>query len=317
MNNPPQLDDLALFAAVVRHKSFAATARALGVSNAFVSKRIAVLEDAMGVRLLHRTTRTVAVTEQGQVVHGWALRILEDVEQMGEAVSTEKMAPAGLLRICTSSGFGRNRVAPALSALAQRYPALEIQLELLDRSVDLIGEDFHLDVRVGQAHEPHLISRRIAINARVLCAAPAYLEKHGTPGTLAELAGHYCIVIRERHEDFGRWVLQGLDGEESVKVGGPLSATNGEVVHQWALDGHGIILRSLWDVAPALSRGDLVRVLPAYEQPADVWAIYPSRLSASAKLRVCVEFLEAFLKAPAQYSRARVLVPGTRTRARL
>jgi LysR family transcriptional activator of dmlA len=296
VNNPPELDDLALFAAVVRHKSFVATARALGVSNAFVSKRVAVLEQTMGVRLLHRTTRTVAVTEQGQVVHGWALRILEDVEQMGEAVSTERMAPAGLLRICTSSGFGRNRVAPALSALAQRYPGLEIQLELLDRSVDLIGEDFHLDVRVGQAHEPHLISRRIAANVRVLCAAPAYLEKHGTPVTLAGLAGHHCIVIRERHGDFGRWVLQGPHGEEAVKVGGPLSATNGEVVHQWALDGHGIILRSLWDVAPALARGDLVRVLPAYEQPADVWAIYPSRLSASAKLRVCVEFLEAFLK---------------------
>ncbi len=292
----PQLDDLQLFCTVVRLKSFAGTARTLGVSNAFVSKRIGLLEDALGVRLLHRTTRTVALTEQGQVVHGWALRILEDVEQMGEAVSTEKMAPGGLLRICTSSGFGRNRVAPALSALARRYPALEIQLELLDRSVDLIGEDFHLDIRVGRAHEPHLISRRIADNARVLCAAPAYLAECGTPATLADLATHRCIVIRERNEDFGRWVLHGPHGPESVKVSGPLSASNGEVVHGWALDGHGIILRSVWDVGPAIAQGELVRVLPAYEQPADVWAIYPSRLSTSAKVRVCVEFLEAWLR---------------------
>lgn len=295
MKNLPLLEDLDLFCAVVRHRSFTATARALGVSNAYVSKRIAVLETGLQARLLHRTTRSVALTEQGQVAHGWALRILDDVGQLGEAVSTEKLAPAGLLRICTSSGFGRNRVAPALSALALRYPALEIQLELLDRAVDVIGEEFHLDIRVGQAHEPHLISRRIASNARVLCAAPGYLAQAGTPATLADLARHRCIVIRERHGDFGRWVMQGPDGEESVKVDGPLSASNGEVVHQWALDGHGIILRSLWDVGPALARGELVRVLPGYEQPADVWAVYPSRLSASARLRVCVEFIEAFL----------------------
>jgi len=292
----PALADLQLFCAVVRLRSFAATARALGVSNALVSKRIGVLEAVLGVRLLHRTTRTISLTEQGGVVHGWALRILDDVEQMGEAVSAEKMAPGGLLRICTSSGFGRNRVSPALSALAKHYPALEIQLELLDRAVDLIGEDFHLDIRVGQAHEPHLISRRIAPNARVLCAAPAYLAAHGTPATLAELAAHRCIVIRERNEDFGRWILQGPRGPETVKVGGPLSASNGEVVHGWALDGHGIILRSVWDVGPSLDRGDLVRVLPGYEQPADVWAIYPSRLSTSARVRVCVEFLEGWLR---------------------
>lgn len=295
MKNLPALEDLRLFCTVVRLKNFAATARTLGVSNALVSKRIGVLEASLGVRLLHRTTRTVALTEQGQVVHGWALRILDDVEQMGDAVSTEKMAPSGLLRICTSSGFGRNRVSPALSALAKCYPALEIQLELLDRSVDLIGEDFHLDIRVGQAHEPHLISRRIARNARILCAAPSYLAEYGTPATLADLASHRCIVIRERNEDFGRWMLHGPRGVETVKVGGPLSASNGEVVHGWALDGHGIILRSLWDVGPSLERGELVRVLPDCEQPADVWAIYPSRLSTSARLRVCVEFLEAWL----------------------
>jgi LysR family transcriptional activator of dmlA len=296
MNTPPLLTDLRLYCTVVRERGFAAAARALGVSNAFVSKRIALLEQAMQVRLLHRTTRTVTVTEQGGVVYQWALRILEDVDQMREAVSTEKTAPSGLLRLCTSSGFGRNRVAPALSALAQRYPALDIQLELLDRPVDLIGEGFHLDIRVGAAHEPHLISRRIAANARVLCAAPAYLARHGVPASLDELAHHRCIVIRERNEDFGRWTLTGPNGAETVKVAGPLSANNGEIVHQWALDGHGIILRSLWDVGPAMARGDLVHVLPAYAQPADVWAVYPSRLSTSAKVRVCVEFIEQWLQ---------------------
>lgn len=295
MKTQPLLEDLRLFCAVARHRSFAATARELGLSNAVVSKRIAILETAMAATLLHRTTRSVALTEQGETVLQWAQRILDDVDQLAEAVSQTKAAPRGLLRICTSSGFGRNRVAPALSALAKCYPGLEIQLELLDRPVDLIEEGFHLDIRFGEAREPYLISRQLAHNERVLCAAPAYLAEHGTPATLAELSRHRCIVIRERYQDFGRWTLHSPQGEKTVKVSGPLSASNGEIVHQWAIDGHGITLRSIWDVGPSLERGDLVRVLPDYAQRVDVWAVYPTRLSASGRLRVCVEFLKEYL----------------------
>ncbi|PKO33190.1 MAG: LysR family transcriptional regulator [Betaproteobacteria bacterium HGW-Betaproteobacteria-7] len=295
MNNKPLLDDLQLFCIVVRHGSFAATARERGVSNAYVSKRIAILEASLQTRLLHRTTRRVSLTEQGDIVHQWAQRILEDVEQMGDAVSSTGAEPGGLLRICTSSGFGRNRVGPALAALAQRYPALEIELELLDRPVNLIDEGFHLDIRIGAVTEPNVISRRIAHNRRVLCAAPAYLAGHGTPQKLADLAGHRCIVIRERDFQFGQWTLHGPHGAEAVRIGGPLSANNGEIVHQWAIAGHGIILRSLWDVGPSIARGDLVHLLPDYAQEVDVWAVTPSRLSTSAKLRVCVEFLEHWL----------------------
>ncbi|HJW24324.1 MAG TPA: LysR family transcriptional regulator [Rhodocyclaceae bacterium] len=298
MNNKPLLEDLRLYCAVVRNHGFAACARDQGMSKAFVSKRINLLEEALQVKLLHRTTRSVTVTEQGDIVHQWAQRILEDVDQMTEAVSTARAAPSGLLRLCTSSGFGRNRVAPALSALALRYPDLEIQLELLDRPVDLVGEGFQLDIRVGAVREPNLITRRIAGNRRVLCASPAYLARWGTPATLEELARHRCIVIRERDQDFGRWSLKGPDGLETVKINGPLSANNGEIVHRWAIDGHGIILRSIWDVGPSMESGELVRVLPEYAQEADVWAVYPSRLSTSAKVRVCVEFLEEWLNRP-------------------
>src|SRR6478672_4728749 len=126
----PLLDDLALFCAVVRRQGFAAAALELGVSNALVSKRIAILEATLQVRLLHRTTRKVSLTEHGSVVHLWAQRILEDVDQLGEAISRKGSSPRGLLRLCTSSGFGRNRVAPAVSALALEYPELEVQLEL-------------------------------------------------------------------------------------------------------------------------------------------------------------------------------------------
>lgn len=295
MNIKPQLEDLRMFCIVVRLRSFAATARELGISKAAVSKRIALLEDAVQEKLLHRTTRSLSLTAQGEIVHQWALRILEDVEAMGEAISREKAAPGGLLRICSSTGFGRNRLAPALSALARQYPLLEIQVELLDRPVDLVEEGFQLDIRVGQVREGNVIKRRIASNRRVLCAAPAYLAAHGQPQTLAELKNHRCIAIRERDQDFGRWDLEGPAGRESIKVGGPLSSNNGEIVRQWAIDGHGIILRSTWDVRRELADGVLLQVLPQYFQAADVWAVYPSRLSVSGKVRVCVEFLEDWL----------------------
>ena len=160
-----------------------------------------------------------------------------------------------------------------------------------------MGEGFDLDIRVGVVHEPDLIAHRIASNIRVLCAAPAYLEEHGMPATLMELRAHQCIVIRERDQDGRRWKLLGPQGAETVKVDGQLSANNGELVHQWALDGHGIILRSAWDVEHSLAQGRLIRVLPSYRQEADVWAVTTSRLSNSAKVRVCVQFLQQWLQA--------------------
>ena len=285
-----------LYCAVVRAQAFATVAREQGISKAVVSKRINLLEKALDVKLLHRTTRRLTVTQQGDIVYQRASRILEDVDAMAEAITSYRAEPSGLLRLCSSSGFGRSQLAPALSALVKRYPKLELQLELLDRPVDLVGEGFQLDVRLGTVQEPNLISRRIANNHRVLCAAPSYLAHHGTPPNLQALADHQCMVIRERDQVVGRWSLKGPQGLETVKVAGALSANNGEVIHRWALDGLGIILRSIWDVGPSIERGALVRVLPEYAQEAHVWAVYPSRLSNSAKVRVCVEFLEDWFK---------------------
>jgi len=296
VNIKPQLEDLRLFCVVVRNRSFAETARELGISKAVVSKRIALLEAAVQERLFHRTTRNVSLTAQGEIVHQWAQRILEDVDLMGEAISREKAAPSGLLRICSSTGFGRSRLAPALSALARQYPQLEIQVELFDRPVDLVDEGFQLDIRVGQVREGNVIKRRIARNRRVLCAAPAYLERFGQPQSLEDLKAHHCIAIRERDQDFGRWELDGPEGRVAIRVSGPLSANNGEIVRQWAIDGHGIILRSTWDIGREIEAGLLVPVLPRYYQQADVWAVYPSRLSVSAKVKVCVEFLEEWFE---------------------
>lgn len=295
MSNMPSLEDLSLFCTVVRNRSFVASATELGASPAFVSKRIAVLEDQLAVRLLHRTTRKVSLTNDGETVYRWSQRILEDAGQMVEAVSSAKSTPQGLLRISSTIGFGRKHVAPVLSELALQYPKLQIQHELFYRPVDVIGEGFDLDINFGAIPDSNLLARRIAANYRVLCAAPAYLERFGTPQSIEDLARHNCIPIRERDESFGVWRLKGAKGAkhiESVKVTGSLSCSDGEIAHQWAIDGHGIILRSIWDVNSSVGEGRLIRVLPEYTQEANISAVYPVRLAESAKVRVCIQLLE-------------------------
>ncbi|MCW5299956.1 LysR family transcriptional regulator [Herbaspirillum lusitanum] len=296
MNNqsvaPPLLEDLRLFCVVARKNSFAESAKEMGSSPAYISKRIALLEAALGVRLFHRTTRSVVMTEEGSNVHEWARRILDDVDQMLETVSSAKQVPRGLLKISTSFALGRKYVSPLLSEFARLHPALRIQLELFDRQVDMINEGFDLDIRVGPVHEPHLFAKRIIASQRVLCASPDYLARHGAPQTLSDLTQHQCLVIRERNQSFGIWRMMGPNGAETVKVAGGLASNHGEIIHQWAIDGHGVILRSIWDVAASLKDGSLVRVLPAYFQEADLCAVYPLQLKNSAKIRECVRFLQ-------------------------
>ncbi len=307
MNNQPLLDDLALFRVVVRQRSFAAAARETGLSKAAVSKRIGLLEETLQTRLMHRTTRALALTAQGEIVLQWAERILDDVGAMREDITREKGAVNGMIRLCSSSGFGRNQLAPALSAMARDFPQLEFQLELLDRPVDLVGEGFQLDIRVGAVASGNLICRRIAPNRRVLCASPEYLRRHGSPTTPEELSHHQCIAIRERDQEFGHWTLQGPAGTCRVKVKGSLSTSNGEIARAWALDGHGIILRSEWNITADLQSGALVHLLPDYAQQADICAAYPERLASSARLRACVEFLEAWFREQRSYTAKNLL----------
>ncbi|MDH4555885.1 LysR family transcriptional regulator [Pseudomonas sp. BN417] len=290
-NNDPFLRDLLLFCSVARRSSFVAGATELGISPAHVSKRIAMLEESLGVKLFNRTTRRVNITADGEAAFAWAQKILEDVEGMVEALSGLRGEPTGVLRIATSLRLGRDYLSPVLSLLRQRYPGLEVWLELLDRRVDLIGENFDIDLRVGEVHEPHLIAHKIAESYRMLCAAPAYLERHGQPRTLADLAQHDCLLFRERELGFGVWRLSGPNGEETVKVTGPMASNHSDVVRQWAHEGHGVIMASVWDAAPSIRAGKLVQVLPAYRQAADVWAVTAARASGSAKVKLCIDFL--------------------------
>ena len=273
MNNLPLLNDLRVFMLVARRAGFAAVAEELGVSPAFVSKRIALLEQTLNVVLQ---------------------RIFQDLRQMMDELSHLRQVPQGMLRIISSFGFGRQVVAPALSALAKAYPQLELRFDVEDRLVDLVNEGVDLDIRIGDDIAPNLIARKLATNYRILCASPEFIAQHGAPKHLTDLSALPCLVIKERDHPFGVWQLRNKEGPHAIKVTGPLSSNHGEIVHQWCLDGQGIALRSWWDVSENIASGHLVQVLPEYYQPANVWAVYVSRLATSAKVRITVEFLRQY-----------------------
>lgn len=296
MSDLPAPEDLRVFMCVVRQSSFVAAAQVLQASPAYVSKRIRLLEAQLGIKLLHRTTRRVVVTQEGERIFHWAQRVLDDMEHLLQEAQITRREPRGLLRVGSSFGFGRNVVAPALSQLALRYPQLQLRLDVFDRLVDVAADDLDLDVRVGDEIAEHLIARRLAGNHRLLCAAPAYLARRGMPRSVEDLAAHDCLVIKERDHPFGVWTLHHGGQVRSVKVTGPLSTNHGEMATQWAIDGHGVVLRSHWDVCADLAAGRLQLVLPEWQQPANIWAVYPTRLERSAKVRVCVEFLQAFFQ---------------------
>jgi LysR family transcriptional regulator, transcriptional activator for dmlA len=288
--------DLRVFIHAARRANFAAAAIELGASPAYVSKRIAMLEETLKVKLFHRTTRHVSVTERGELMLSWAQRVLDVYDQLEGTLQETQTEIRGGLRIAASSGLGRNHVAPVLSELVKMHPGLEIDLEILDRSVDLVDEEIDIDVRVGDVREHHVIPHHLARGRRILCASPEYLRTRHEPESPADLSRHSCLLIRERSETFGRWSLQGPDGTRNVRVSAALASNHGDVIKRWALEGHGIMLRSYWDVAESLARGDWVHVLRKFWQPADVWAVTKIRSDNSAKTRLCIRHLRARLR---------------------
>lgn len=268
-------DDLRVFLAVIRKNGFNHAAQELGYSPAYISKRVSILEATLGARLLHRTTRRVALTVDGAGVRVWAARFLGDMDDFISELTDARQQLRGSLHICSSFGFGRNHVAPAITLLSRRCPKPEIRLDVFDRVGDIVNEGFDLEIQEGDDLPDQLMGKKLVSNHRVLCATPDYLERRGIPENLDDLAKHDCLVLKERNYAVGIWNLTKEGVEESVRVSGPLSSNNGEIVLRWALAGSGIILRSLWDVKPMLDSGELVQVLSVYSQSANVWAVYP------------------------------------------
>jgi LysR family transcriptional activator of dmlA len=296
VNNRFSIEDLQVFSEVVRTLNFSQAAQRLGVSPAFISKRIHVLEAQLECKLFHRSTRQVSLTEQGEQVYELGRSILDKVSELHEELGVKRNEPRGVLRVSTSFGFGRRVVGESLAEFSRKYPEIEVRLDVLDHLLDLAQNKIDLDVRIGDVISPHYIAKRLARNHRILCAAPSYLERCGTPTDLNELAQHNCLIIKERDHPVGLWKLTRRGRNYNVKVKGSLVTNNGEIAVAWALAGHGIMLRSIWDARTHLDSGQLVNILPDYTQEANIWAVYPERLSSSAKIKLCVKHMEAFFQ---------------------
>jgi len=291
--------EMHFFSLLVRLGSFSAAAREMALSTAAVSKRLAQMEARLGVQLLHRTTRRFTLTPEGELYLGHARRILADIDDMEQLVSGATATPKGLLRVNATLGFGRSHIAPLISHFAALHPQLQVQLQLTVNPPPLTDDAFDVCIRFGEPPDARVLARRLAPNRRLVCAAPAYLAAHGTPKVPSDLAQHNCLGIRQGDEAYGVWrfVDRHQQVTDTVKVRGNLNTNDGEIAVNWALDGHGILMRAEWDIARYLRSGRLVQVLPDHgTPPADICAVYPQRHQTAARVRVFVDFLAQAFK---------------------
>jgi LysR family transcriptional activator of dmlA len=269
-----------------------AAARDLDITPPAATKRLSQLEERLGVRLVNRTTRSISLTSEGEIYLHYATRILAEVREMEDVVSSSRSVSKGLLRVNASLGFGRTTIAPLVSKFVKLHPHVEVQLDLTDRPIDLVESGVDLAIRFGALPDKRLNARCIMPNRRLLCASPRYLERHGTPADLADLAVHRCIIHRQNDEAYGVWRLMHNGHSEVVKVQGMLASNDGDIVLNWALDGHGILLRSEWDLAKYLESGRLRIVLPEFVQPsADLFVYYTSKRNQTVRARALIDFL--------------------------
>jgi DNA-binding transcriptional LysR family regulator len=291
--------DLAFFSIIASASSLGAAARELGVTTAAVSKRLAQMEARLGVPLVVRTTRRMSLTPDGEIYLEHARWILDKIEDMEEVLGVSPASPKGLVRVNATLGFGRSQVGPVMSQFVRKCPDVQMQLQLSVYPPPVSDDSWDVCIRFGQPPDARVIARRLASNRRLLCASPAYLDKHGTPKAPQDLMRHNCIGIRQGDEGYGVWRLSTGRGRKAtgtaVKVRGNLTTNDGEIAVGWALDGHGIVMRAEWDIHRYLQSGRLVQVLPQYNTPnADIYAVYPERHQRTARVRALIDFLTTF-----------------------
>jgi len=279
-----------VFVAVVENSGFSAAARSLGVSKSAVSKRINQLEAHLGVRLLHRTTRKLSLTEAGERFFEHAAQALTAAGQAEDAVTELQGEPQGNLKISSPMSFGRLHVAPLIPKLLQRHPKLQIDLVMDDRKVDLVAGGFDVAIRAGNLPASTLIARKLAPLRQVLCASPDYIDRYGRPGTPAELSSHNCVLY-SYSSDANEWTLIGESGPETVTVSGSYQVNNSEALLEALREGVGIGRLPTFVAGPDLKTGRLVKLFESYRIPEfTIYAVFPERQYLPAKVRAFLDF---------------------------
>ena len=288
-----RLDDLALFLRVLDQGSISAAARSLDLSPAMASQRLARLEQALGVRLLHRTTRRLHPTPEGLALAEQGRGLVDDLGTLFGSLQDSGQQVGGTLRVTTSATFGRLYLSPLLLEFLDRHPQLQVNVDLNDRVVDLVSEGFDLAIRIGALDDSTLVARSLAPNRWVLVASPDYLARRGRPQLPSDLEAHDCLVLTGASGRQDQWTLgDGRGGETTVRVRGRIESNFGELLRDAAVAGRGIALHSTWHVAGDLRAGRLQQVLPEHPPATTgIWAVMPQRRLVPPRVRALVDFL--------------------------
>jgi DNA-binding transcriptional LysR family regulator len=297
---------MAAFVRSVELGGFSAAAREFGLTPSAMSKLVTRLEERLGVRLLNRTTRKLHMTPEGEAYFAQSQRILREIDDAESEIARFRERPRGLLRMHTGVAFGLHQLPRALAEFIDRYPEIQVDLTVTDRLVDLVEEGADLAIRIGPLADSSLHARKIADLERVICAAPAYLKRHGTPQTPDQLAAHNCLSISTQ-PNLKRWPFDLPDGLRIVEVAGNVMANNAETVLQFGLLGLGIVRLADILVGEAIRRGRLVPILTDchHVEPVPLYAVYPHGRVRSPKVSAMVDFLfETFSGAPWRHAPA-------------
>lgn len=283
--------EMQTFTAVVDAGSFVRAAETLDMSKAAVSRYVAELEARLGVRLLHRTTRKLSLTEEGRAFHARCKALLGELDEAESEITARSAQASGLVKINVPVTFGNLHLAPLWSDFMTQNPRVTLDVTLNDRVVDLVEEGYDMVVRIATLPSSSLISKKLASTRMVLCASPAYLKAHGEPKHPSDLAGH-AVLAYSLLATGDQWGFDGPDGRQTVAVNPVLRTNSGDTCRAAALKHHGIILQPTFMVAEDLRSGALVELMPQYRSSEfGIYAVYPSRRYMSAKVRLLIEFL--------------------------
>lgn len=286
------LDNLRLFLTILEKGSLAAAAREAGLSPATVSERLAALEAHYGTRLLNRTTRALGLTEEGRMLAEGARRLLADTDALAARMKFGIERIAGPIRLSAPVDLGRARIAPVLEAFQAAHPDVTFDLHLHDGYVDIAGQGLDLAIRFGDLADSSLRARRLTTSRRLICAAPDYLRRCGTPEHPADLAGHNCLLMRFGAEIDRLWPFLVNGQVERHAVRGNRVANDGALVRHWAVTGQGIVRKSEWDVAEDIRAGRLVPILQAFAMPGlALQAVFPEGRTEQRRIRLLLDAL--------------------------
>jgi DNA-binding transcriptional LysR family regulator len=298
-----QFKQISTFVEVVARGSLSAAARAEGIAPAMIGRRLDALEERLGVKLLQRTTRKIALTNEGTAFLEDCQRILAELEDAEAAVSDRSARATGHLTISAPAGFGRRHVAPLLPSFLAEHRDLTLSLDLNDRVVDLIGEGVDVAIRIAALTDSSLVGVKLADNKRVVVASPAYVKRHGAPATLDDLSKHNCLAISSQGSQRG-WTFRQHGRNVTMKATGNLECNDGQVLHDWALAGKGLSWRSMWEVATEIESGELVTVLDDFAAPgSDIYAVFAQRRHLPLRIRALVDFLRRTYAQPDYWRR--------------